>query len=148
MHYQAIYVDQRKRTARFFCPIPMLKTFLRLLLLSDLPLLPLRLVHLISPRSDARDAQVAVELLHRVQERAIVVRQKDARRVFRVHAEAFRDRDRRRLWLNGRQAGGHDCTSGGRAKQGATKKKRVLEARRPRNRQKCHRHFVQTFIGG
>ena len=58
--------------------------------LEALPPLPLLLpVHRLAPRADARHAQVAVELLHRVQERIVRRGEEDRGAVFLVQRVAL-----------------------------------------------------------
>ena len=78
--------DNQKRRARTFRPL------LRRVRELVLPLLPANVVVQIAPRRDARDADVTVELLYRIEERAVVVGEKDMRRVLRVEGEPVGDR--------------------------------------------------------
>lgn len=55
------------------------------------PLSLLLLIHEVTPRLNARDAHITVELLHWVEERVVGGRQEDCGRVLLVQREAFRD---------------------------------------------------------
>lgn len=65
----------------------------RSLLLDRPPLRLLSSIPLLTPHPNAGNAQITIELLNRIQKRAITARQEDMRRVFGVEGETRRDLD-------------------------------------------------------